>query len=261
MPGIFSRRGFISSCAACGACMAVSPLSVFSSCNSSAGSEKMKIRVVYSLHTLIQPKPDWPNIGFDFNPVIENINAVLKKQFPAFELIATLATGQEDAKKIISSDKEEKIDGYIVFQMNCWNEVVQTISESGKPVLYVDFKYGGSGGFLRNNSHFLNEQTPNVGFVSSSRIEDIIAAVTCFEITAKGGTVTDFVAATALARIKLTPAAGHLSFKADGLKTLSTNECQRRMKESKILAVKNQNSGSADPIMGIPLEYVSFAEC
>jgi L-fucose isomerase-like protein len=32
------------------------------------------------------------------------------------------------------------------------------------------------------------------------------------------------------------------------------------MKESKILAVRDQNSGSADPIMNIPMEKVAFAE-
>ncbi len=224
-----SRRGFISSCAACGACMAISPMSVLGSSGSTTGSIKMKIRVVYSLHALVQPKPDWPNIGFDFNPVIENFNAVLRKQFPSFELISTLATGQEDAQKIIDIDKNEKIEGYIVYQMNCWNKVVQTIAESGRPVLYVDFKYAGSGGFLKYNSHFLKEKQPNVGFVSSSRIEDIIAAVKCFEITSKGGSVADFVAATALARIKLTPASGSLSFKTDELKPLSIDESLRRI--------------------------------
>ncbi len=256
----FSRRRFLTSCAACGACMAVAPLSIFGPSCTSSGSKKMKLRVVYSLHALVQPKPDWPNIGYDFNPAIENINAVLAKQFPTFEFIPVLATGQDDAEKIINSDIEEKIDGYIVYQMNCWNKVVQTISKSGKPVLYVDFKYGGSGGFLKYNSQFLSENTPNVGFVSSSRIDDVIAAVKCFEITENGGSVSDFVAATALARINLTPASGNLSCKADELKTLSIDECQRRMKESKILAVRDQTAKPADPIMGIPLEYISFAE-
>ena len=258
--GNSSRRGFISSCAACGACMAFSPMSVFGSTGSTTGSVKMKIRVIYSLHALVQPKPDWPNIGFNFKPVIESFNAVLRKQFPSFELISTLATGQEDAKKIIEGDKNENIDGYIVYQMNCWNKVVQTIAESGKPVLYVDFKYAGSGGFLKYNSHFLKEKQSNVGFVSSSRIQDVIAAVKCFEITAKGGSAADFVAATALTRIKLTPASGSLSFKTDELKPLSIDESLRRIGKSKILVFKDQNTRLADPVIGIPVEYLPFAE-
>jgi len=259
-PGNSSRRGFISSCTACGACMAISPLSVFGSSGSTTGSVKMKIRVIYSLHALVQPKPDWPNIGFDFKPAIENINTVLKKQFPSFEFISTLATGQEDAKKIIEGDKNENIDGYIVYQMNCWNKVIQTISETGKPILYVDFKYAGSGGFLKYNSYFLKEKQSNVGFVCSSRIEDVTAAVKCFEITAKGGSVADFVAATALTRIKLTSPSGKLSFKKDELKTLSTDESLRKIGKSKILVFKDQSTRSAEPIFGIPLEYLPFSE-
>lgn len=220
----------------------------------------MKIRVIYSLHELVQPGPDWPNIGFDFRPVIDDINAALNKQLPKFEFVSTLATGQKDAEKILDQDKNEGIDGYIVYQLNCWNRVVQTIAKSGKPVLYVDFKYGGSGGFLTYNSLFLNEKQPNVGFVSSSRIEDLTDAVKRFEIIAKGGTNEDFVESTALSRIKSTPAPGNTEFKTDVLNTLSADETLRRMKESKILAVRDQISRCADPVMGIPLEYVSFAE-
>lgn len=255
----FSRRRFISSCAACGACIAISPLS-FGSSGSSKESRKMKIRVIYSLHAPVQPKPDWPNIGFDFNPVIENTNAALKKEFSSFEFLSTLATGTEDAEKILAHDKDEKIDGYIVYQMNCWNKVVQSIAKSNKPVLYVDFLYGGSGGFLTYNAKFLRDKQSNVGFVSSSRIEDIIAAVKCFETYDKSNIVKDFATATAFVRMKLTPASGSLSFKPDNFKTLSGDECKRRMKESKILAVRDQNPRSSDPVMGIPLEYIAFAE-
>ena len=37
-------------------------------------------------------------------------------------------------------------------------------------------------------------------------------------------------------------------------------ECLRRLKESKILAVRDQNSGPAGEIMGIKVEHVPFAE-
>ena len=65
-----------------------------------------------------------------------------------------MATGPEDAEKIVAEDKNN-VDGYIVYQMNCWNQVIQTIAETGKPVLYVDFQFGGSGGFLVYNSLIL----------------------------------------------------------------------------------------------------------
>ena len=144
--------------------------------------------------------------------------------------------------------------------MNAWNQVVQTIAKSGKPVLYVDFQYGGSGGFLVYMAGFLRSQTANVGFVASSRFEDLVEAVKCFDIVRKGGTTAEFVAATAKVRTNRMPKAGDLACTPDPLKTLSTQDCIQRMKESKILAVRDQNAGPADPIIGIPMEWVSFAE-
>jgi hypothetical protein len=157
-------------------------------------------------------------------------------------------------------DKSAAIDGYLVYQMNCWNRVVQTIAASGKPVLYADFKYGGSGGFLVYTAGFLRKQAQNVGFVASSRIEDLVEAVKCFELVKKGGTVSDFVAATERVRVAQTPRAGNLACTPDNLKTISPQECLRQMKESKILSVRSQESGPAESIMGIPVVNVSFAE-
>ena len=151
------------------------PVSVLNSCKSNSGDTKMKIRIIYSLHDLIQPQPDWPNTGFNFNPVIDNINSVLKNEFPSYEFISTLASGEEDAKKIVSRDATENPDGYIVCQLNCWNRVVQTIAMTGKPVIYSDFKYAGSGGFLVYTARFLREKQPNIGFVSSCEPEDLTA--------------------------------------------------------------------------------------
>jgi L-fucose isomerase-like protein len=56
------------------------------------------------------------------------------------------------------------------------------------------------------------------------------------------------------------PNVGDLACKGDSVKTLSPAECIAAMQSSKILAVRDQQSGSADPVSGIPLERVSFAE-
>ncbi len=258
-PGAFSRRRFISSCAACGACLAISPYA-YGAASSLSKRRKMKIRVIYSLHDMVQPKPDWPNTGFNFAPVIEKVNAVLRKEFPSFEFLPTLASGAEDAGKICEQDKTENPDGYIIYQMNCWNQVVQTVAKTMKPVLYVDFAYGGSGGFLVYNAGFLRAKQPNVGFVSSQRMEDVISAVRCFEKVAGGGTAGDFVAATERVRLKLTLRPGNLSCKEDQLTTISPDECMRRLRDCKILAVRDEKSSVEEPVMGIPLEYIPFAE-
>jgi len=256
-----TRRNFISSCTACAACAALVPMSLINSaCSAGNRNKKMKIRVLYSLHAPVQAQPDWPNIGFDFNPAMENINMTLEKNFPDFEFLHVLAKGPEDAEKIASQDIPEKIDGYIVYQLNCWNQVVQTIAKTGKPVLYVDFQFGGSGGFLVYTSSFLRNNVQNVGYVASSRMEDMLAAVSCFKLIKEGESASGFAAAITKARINSTKAPGNYSLTANNITSLAPEETLRRLSKSKILAVRDQKSEKAEPIMGIPLEYIPFSE-
>jgi len=255
-----NRREFISTCAACTTCLAAGSLTYFGCAKSVRDEDKTKIRILYSLTGVKQPDPDWPNIGFDFAPVMERINTELAKKCPEFKFESSMASGPEEAEKIIAQDQSAAIDGYLVYQLNCWNKVVQTAVATGKPVLYADFQYGGSGGFLVYTAGFLRNKAPNLGFVASSRMEDLIAAVKCFKVLKKGGRAADFVAATKKVRMKRTPKAGDLTCAWDDLKTISVKDCLARMKASRILAVRNQNSGPADPIMGIPMEWVAFAE-
>lgn len=258
--GTKSRRKFISSCAACGACIAITPLALLNSSSCKGINEKMRLRIIYSLPGPKLPYGGWPNIGFNFVPVMDNFNNILIKQCPGFEFLPTTASGAEDGEKILSQDENENISGYIVFHMHGRSQVVPTIVKSGKPILYVNYLYGGSGAFLGNVGGFLRNKNSEVGFVSSSDVEDLVAAVKCFEVIEKGGSSADFVAAVTKSRINLTPEPGDLHCINDELKTLSIDECQRRIKESNILAFRNQNSGPAEPVMGIPLEYLSFAE-
>jgi hypothetical protein len=253
-----TRRQFLSGCAMCaGVGVLAGPSRAV---RAAENDGKMRIRIIYSLHAVTQPGPDWPNVGFDFGPVMARINRTLKRRCRGFEFVSSMANGPEQAKNILEQDKSGGIDGYIVYQMNCWNRVVQTIATSGKPVLYADFLYAGSGGFLVYTAGFLRANSPNVGFVASSKMEDLVEAVKCFEIVGKGGTPAEFAAATARVRMKRTPKAGDMDCKPDKLRTISAKECLERMKESKILAVRDQNSGAGAPIMGIPVERVSFAE-
>jgi hypothetical protein len=259
-PAEFSRRRFLSSCTACAACAALAPMSfIGSSCSSATGNRKMKIRVVYSLHAPLQGQPDWPNIGFDFNPPMDNINATLTRTFPDIEFLPVMAKGEKDASKIASQDIPEKIDGYIVYQMNCWNRVVQTIAKTNKPVLYADFQFGGSGGFLVYTAAFLREKTPNVGYVASSKMEDFLSAVGCFKLM-KESSGTDFSSLVTRARLTATRAAGSYTPVENNISFLSPQETIKQLGESKILAVRDQNSEKSSPIMGIPLEYIPFSE-
>jgi hypothetical protein len=254
-----NRRRFLAGCgAACAG--AAGLLTAANPVRAAVGGQKMRIRIIYALHAAVQPGPDWPNVGFDFKPVMEKVNAGLAKQCPRFEFVSSLATGPEQTQKILDEDKDTGVNGYIIYQMNAWNQVVQTVAKAGKPVLYVDFQYGGSGGFLVYMAALLRSQTTNVGFVASSRFEDLVEAVKCFDIVGKGGSTAEFVAATAKVRTGRMPKAGSLACEDDPIGTLSTKDCLQRLKESRILAVRDQNAGPADPVIGIPLEWVSFAE-
>lgn len=252
-----SRRGFLAAgCAA--ACAGAAGLVLPTRGVRAADvARKLHLRVVYSLHAETQPQPDWPNVGFDFRPVMDRVDAALASAYPNHVFERSLATGPEQAERILVDDQGKTIDGYIVYQMNCWNKVVQTLATSNKPVLYADFQFGGSGGFLVYTAGFLRAATPNLGFVASSRIDDLLAAVKCFEEVASPN---DFAAATARVRMQHTPQVGDLSCLADTVTALSAAECLERMKASKILAFRDQESGLEAPFAGVPLERLPFAE-
>lgn len=257
----YSRRGFITSCSACAACLALKPVSFLESLPGvGKPAANMRLRVIYSLHSEVQAVPDWPNLGFDFRPAMEKINAALISNFRNAEFLPVMATGPEDAAKIAEQDVNENIDGYIIFQMNCWNRVVQEIAKTGKPVLYADFQFGGSGGFLVYTSSFLGSNAGNVGFVASSRMEDLLAAVSCFEIIREGGPASGFAAAVKKTRIETTGAAGNYMVYPNDITAISPAECISRLSASRILAVNDQEAKIAQPVMGIPVEYIPFAE-
>jgi len=251
-----SRRSFLGGFAACAGAAAVFGRPRWLSAR--AGGPKIK--VVYSLHGPVQLEPDWPNVGFDFRPVMERLNTELANRFPDYSFIPVLATGEEQAQKILDGDRNEAIDGYLVFQMNCWNRVVQTLAASGKPVLYADFAYAGSGGFLVYTAGFLRAGAANVGFIASSRVEDLADAVRCFAAAKAGGSSFNFAAAVAAARIARTPAAGNTAAASDPLTVLSAEETIRRMKSSKILAVRGPKADPETAVMGIPVVSLPFAE-
>ena len=253
-----SRRRFLAAASA-GALGTLASTSLFEAC---AGGPKTRIRIIYALHAVVQPGPDWPNVGFDFQPVMDRITGTLAQGFPRWELQASMAKGPEEAQKILDGDAAAPMDGYIVCQLNCWNRVVQTIAASGKPTLYVDFQYGGSGGFLVYTADFLRQKTLNLGFIGSSRSEDLVAACRAFDTVKKSGAPGEFGALVAAARRAATPAPGDLAVAADDLVCLSAGDCLKKLKESKILAVGGGWPGIAPAVkdqMGIEVVDVPFA--
>lgn len=253
-----SRRSFLAS--GCAACVGAAGLLAAPKMAFAQGGSKPRVRIVYSLHAEVQPRPDWPNVGFNFKPVMERIQNVLQQGCPEIEFLTGMATGEEEAKAILKADKKEKIDGYVVYQLNCWNRVVQTIATTKKPVLYADFQFGGSGGFLVYNAAFLREGAPNLGFVASSNMDDLVAAAKCLLPAIKSGNAKDFAGMVAKARIANTPAIGNMDCTPDSPTLLSIDDWKAKIAESRILAVLDQEARPADPVMGIAVEYITFKE-
>jgi len=226
-----------------------------------ADRKKPRIRIVYSLHAETQPRPDWPNAGFEFKPAMERITNALRRECKDLEFTVSTATGEAQAQEILAADQAAgNIDGYLVYQMNCWNRVVQTIATSAKPVLYADFQYGGSGGFLVYNAAFMRQAAPNVGFVASSKMKDLVQAVQCFRTIQDGGSVADFTKATGSTRLRATPKPGKLACKADDLKCLSTKDCLEQLSQLKILTVKGPKAAPPSEFLGIKIQPITFAE-
>jgi hypothetical protein len=257
-----SRRRFLAGCAACAgaAGLAGSPHWLEAASRTSPGAAKLKIRVVYALHGPRQEGPDWPNKGFNFVPVMDRINAELARRCPDYAFFPTLATGEEQSQRIADGDKGGDIDGYLVYQMNCWNRVAQVLVKTDRPVLYADFQYGGSGGMLVYSAAFLRAKTPNLGFIASSNIADLAEAVRLFAEAKAGGPGFDFAAAVTRLRIGQTPKPGNLAGAADRAEALAPAECLRRLKASRILAVRGPEAEASTEVLGIPVDDVPFAE-
>ena len=239
-----SRRDFLTNCAKC-----IGGVGVFSglviptilATQSCTPKSRMKIRVVFALHAPVQPGPDWPNVGFDFNPVMEKMMDALKVGCQGMEFVSSMADGPESADIIRAADQAaDDIDGYIVVQMNCWNRVIQQLIVTGKPVLYADFLYAGSGGFLVYTAQLLREKVENFAHISSGNLAHIVAATNCFPLAMGSGGVRAF--SEGVAKIRKDIVAGvkvDMTCVNDKLDILSTNDLLKEIKTKKILAFEN----------------------
>ncbi len=222
--------------------------------------KSVRLRLLFSLHRPVQDRPDWPNLGFDFRPVMENYLKVLEKRLPEFSFLVSTASGPEEAAAILAADRDNQIDGYLVFQLNCWNRVMPATVETGKPVLYVDFQYGGSGGFLVYTAEKIRQDRKNFGFICSSNPEHLTAAVRVFKAVQATGEDSNFSGLIKELRKKLTPAPGYLTCYPDPLKLISPEETAYRMKHSPILLFRDPRGGENLEVAGIPVINLPFSE-
>ena len=90
-----SRRDFLVATGCGVACAgALGTLSVPAPARAFQAGEKFRVKIIYSLHADVQPKPDWPNVGYDFRPVMQQTTAALQQGCPEFEFVTATATGR-----------------------------------------------------------------------------------------------------------------------------------------------------------------------
>lgn len=257
-----SRRRFLA--ASCGLCAAAMPPLVtrLVAAAPDAAAARPRVRLVFACFTVKQERPTWPHIGYDFAADIERVTKTLQQQCPGVEFLPALAHGPEDAQKLLAAGDADRIDGYLVYQMNNWVKVMQTIVASGKPTLIADFLYAGSGGFLVYTAG-LRRANQNFSVVGSSNIEDLAASARCFELLKKGGSTTDFVAACERVRRERTPAADPAPCKDDRLQLADVGKCLEAMQRAKLVTVGGKMQNVAKEIeqqLGMSVVGVEFAE-
>jgi hypothetical protein len=217
---------------------------------------------VFSCFTIKQNRPTWPHIRYDFTADIERVTSALRQLCPQVEFVPAVAHGPEQAKKLLASDDADRIDGYLVYQMNNWVQVMQTVVPSGKPTLIADFNFAGSGGFLVFTAG-LRRAHKNFSVVASSKIEDLAASAKCFEVLKKGGSTADFVSACDRTRRERTPAGDPGSCKDDPLKVADVAQCLEAMKRARLVTVggRMQNIGKEiERHLGIGVVQIDFKE-
>lgn len=227
-----------------------------------AGRSRPRVRLVFSCFTIKQDRPTWPHIGYDFAPDIERVGSALRQLVPQVEFLAAVAHGPEDAKKLLASGDADRIDGYLVYQMNNWVQVMQTIVGSGKPTLVADFPFAGSGGFLVYTAG-LRRKHKNFSVVASSRIEDLAESARCFTVLKQGGSAADFVAACDRTRRQRTAQADPAPPKDDPLAVADVGKCLEAMKRAKLVTVGGRMHNVVREIrqlLGIEVVEVPFKE-
>ncbi|MBN2246843.1 MAG: hypothetical protein JW755_13480 [Candidatus Aminicenantes bacterium] len=186
-PAGITRRDFMEYCAwGCAGAASLtftkgSPLLAFGS-----ESEKIKTKILVVYAHPDPNQPNWPNIGYDFAGHINQVHKRLTGGFPEINFLpVTVSSGSEETAREILSKDDGTIDGYLIYLAGClWGRMTEEIAAAGKPTVFVDNLFAGSGEFLTSYAH-AKRQGHKVMAVSSSDFEDMAEAVKCIDSLAK----------------------------------------------------------------------------
>ncbi len=254
-----NRRQFLAGCTACVA--GTAGLGMLSPRRAEAkdAGKKVKVRLVYTF--VPSDKPIWPNIGYDFEARMKELTGQLTAACPAIEFAPVVIHNVDEAKKMLAQDSG--IDGYLVYMLGLWTGAPQVIGAAGKPTVFVDDLYGGSGEFLIATAAARRAGQKAVS-VSSARLEDVAAVARCFGVLAKPGTsLDDFVAAADKVRRSRFPRQSDLPCTEDKVSAAEPGEVLKRLKESTILVIGRRNgpfSKSIENVFGTKVIAMGFEE-
>jgi len=170
----FTRRSFLSRCAACGAAAFCAGQTVVPA--PAAASGKVKLRLVFT--HIPAEKPTWPNVGYDYEGRKKVLTEKLRQACPNVEFLPATAMNADEGRRLLDTDAE--VDGYLVYMLGLWTGVGRLLADAGKRCIFVDDLYGGSGEFLGAYAAARRKGQKVVG-VSSTNFEDVIQAVRVFE--------------------------------------------------------------------------------
>jgi len=253
------RRKFLAGCAACVAGASGLGGLLAKSAPAGEGAAKARVRLVFT--HIPSTGPIWPNIGYDFDTRKKELAGKLAAACPNIEFVQVTAQNNNDAKKILGA--ADAVDGYLVYMVGLWTGAPQVFAASGKPVVYVDDLYCGSGEFLIDYAAARRSNQKVVG-VSTSRFEDVARVAKCFELLKKtGASVDDFMAAGKAAAREGFKAAGNLECPADEVKAIEPAACLEKLRGSKILVVGAGPGGTAkaiEAVFGTKVLFLDFKE-
>ncbi|HVN77425.1 MAG TPA: hypothetical protein VMW38_00335 [Terriglobia bacterium] len=260
--GGMTRRRFVSRCAACMGCGALSFLDQIPSRAAEAVPRKPKIRLVFC--ETPNDQPIWPNIGYDFAARRKQISKLLTKNCPELEFLqVSLMNDPKQADSVLRQDAE--VDGYLVCVEGLgWNNDIAKMCTTGKPTLLADNLFGGSGLFLEKLSGIMSSGKP-VDWVSSSNDQHLAESARHFAGLVKGKSGSDTAAAFRATRRKNTPAVVDWNCMNDPVPSRDFDRALQQLHKTRILVVGSDRDddgfrkASLD-VTGVEFVPISFEE-
>ncbi len=231
------RRGFLARCAGCSlasGCMVGGwALPVLG--KPAAMEGRPRVRLVFS-H--IPPgQPTWPYINYDYEARKRDLTRRLVQGCPEIEFLPATVHSADAARRLIAEDRDRPITGYLVAMVGIWTGAPQAIAEAGKPTLFVDDLYSGSGEFLIAHAAARRAGT-NVAGVASTLFQDVLTAARCFARVEDPATASRF-AANCMAAVRKTykPMGDETVAAIDAPPKVDVTDAVQRLRASTIVLV------------------------